>query len=117
MRHRVSSKQLDRNRSERRALLRSLARSLIKDGRIRTTVTKAKALRSFIEPLVTKAKKDTLSNRRLIASKLPDKHAVKKLFGDYGPRYSERPGGYVRVIRVSGYRRGDAAQLAEVQWV
>lgn len=117
MRHRVRGSKLGRTQSERKALMRGLAISLIEHGKIRTTVAKAKALRPFIEPLVTRAKEDTLSNRRVIASRIPNKDAVRKLFGEYGPRYEGRPGGYVRIIKVSGFQRGDGTRQAEVHWV
>lgn len=117
MRHRIEGNRLGRTQSERRALMRGLAIGLITSGKIRTTTAKAKALRPFIEPLVSRARRDTLTNRRVVASRLNDPKAVKKLFADYGPRYVERNGGYTRVIKLSGFRRGDAAELAEVQWV
>ncbi|MEK8022301.1 MAG: 50S ribosomal protein L17 [Candidatus Hydrogenedentota bacterium] len=117
MRHQIRGNALGRTQSERRALMRGLAIGLITHGKVRTTVAKAKALRPFIEPLVTRAKKDTLSNRRIIASRIPNPGVVKKLFADYGPRYAARSGGYTRVIKVSGFRRGDSAEVAEVRWV
>lgn len=117
MRHGVKIRELSRYGDERKALLKGLALSLIMHGKVRTTVAKAKALRPFIEPLVTRAKKNTLANRRLIASRLPHPAAVKKLFAEYGPRYADRKGGYTRVIKVSGFQRGDGTRLAEVQWV
>ncbi len=117
MRHNVAGNKLGRLQSERRALLRNLAISLIQHGKVRTTDAKAKALRPFVERLVTRARKDTLSNRRLIASRIPNPPAVKKLFAEYGPRYAERKGGYTRIVKVSGFRRGDATTVAEVQWV
>lgn len=117
MRHRNSVNKLGRTQSERRALMRSLALSVITKGAIRTTVPKAKALRTFLEPLVTKAKIDSLSNRRHIASRIPNKNAVKSLFQEYGPRYSSRSGGYLRIVKISGHRKGDGTVLAEVQWV
>lgn len=117
MRHRIEGNKLGRNQAERRALMRGLAIGLIRDGKVRTTKAKAKALRPFIEPLVSRARKDTLANRRLVAARLNSPIAVKKLFADYGPKYTERAGGYTRVIKISGFRRGDATELAEVQWV
>lgn len=117
MRHKVEGNKLGRLQSERKSLLRNLAISLIQHGRIRTTQAKARALRPFVEPLVTRAKVDSLANRRVIASRLPNPGAVKKLFADYGPRYADRKGGYLRIVKVSGFRRGDATVLAEVQWV
>ena len=117
MRHQVRGNKLGRTASERRALMRGLAMGLIRSGKVRTTEAKAKALRPFIEPLVTRAKTDTLSNRRIIASRIPHPATVKKLFNEIGPRYADRRGGYTRIIKISGFRRGDATRLAEVQWV
>ena len=107
---------LGRNSSRRKALFQSLAISLIEHEGIKTTLPKAKDLRSFIEPLITLAKEDTLSNRRLVFSKLRNKPAVGKLFSDLGPRFKERPGGYSRIIKI-GYRKGDAAPLAFIELV
>jgi len=117
MRHKIEGNRLGRTASERRALMRGLACGLIEHGKVRTTTAKAKALRPFIEPLVSRARKDSVANRRIIAARLHSVDAVKKLFADYAPRYVERPGGYTRIIKVSGFRRGDATELAEVQWV
>lgn len=117
MRHRVRGNALGRTQSERKALLRGLALSLINYGKVRTTEAKARALRPFVEPLVTRAKSDTVANRRLIAARIANPAAVKKLFAEVGPRFAERKGGYTRLIKISGLRRGDAAQVAEVQWV
>ena len=107
---------LGRNSSRRKALFQSLAISLIEYEGIKTTLPKAKDLRSFIEPLITLAKEDTLSNRRVAFSKLRNKSAVGKLFSDLGPRFKERPGGYSRIIKI-GYRKGDAAPLAFIELV
>ena len=107
---------LGRNSSRRKALFQSLAISLIEHEGIKTTLPKAKDLRSFIEPLITLAKEDTLSNRRVAFSKLRNKSAVGKLFSDLGPRFKERPGGYSRIIKI-GYRKGDAAPLAFIELV
>ncbi len=117
MRHKVAGNALGRTQSERKALLRTMAISLIKHGHIRTTRAKAKELRPFMEPIVTRAKVDTLTNRRIIAARIPHPATVKKLFSEIGPRYADRKGGYLRIIKVSGFRRGDAAVQAEVQWV
>ena len=105
-----------RTSSRRKALFQSLAISLIEYEGIKTTLPKAKDLRSFIEPLITLAKEDTLSNRRVAFSKLRNKSAVGKLFSDLGPRFKERPGGYSRIIKI-GYRKGDAAPLAFIELV
>ena len=107
---------LGRNSSRRKALFQSLAISLIEYEGIKTTLPKAKDLRSFIEPLITLAKEDTLSNRRIAFSKLRNKPAVGKLFSDLGPRFKERPGGYSRIIKI-GYRKGDAAPLAFIELI
>ena len=107
---------LGRNSSRRKALFQSLAISLIEHEGIKTTLPKAKELRSFVEPLITLAKNDTLSNRRIAFSKLRNKSAVGKLFSDLGPRYKERPGGYSRIIKI-GFRKGDAASVAFIELV
>ncbi len=105
-----------RNSSRRKALFQALAISLIEHEGIKTTLPKAKELRSFIEPLITLAKKDSVSNRRLAFSKLRNKSAVGKLFSDLGPRFKERPGGYSRIIKI-GFRKGDAAPIAFIELV
>ena len=107
---------LGRNSSRRKALFQSLAISLIEHEGIKTTLPKAKELRSFVEPLITLAKNDTLSNRRIAFSKLRNKSAVGKLFSDLGPRFKERPGGYSRIIKI-GFRKGDAASVAFIELV
>jgi len=117
MRHNVAGNRLGRLQSERKALLRGLAIDLILKGKVRTTDAKAKALRPFVERLVTKAKKDNLSNRRLIASRIPHPKAVKKLFSEIATKYIERKGGYLRIVKISGFRKGDASRLSEVHWV
>ncbi|RMH55801.1 MAG: 50S ribosomal protein L17 [Candidatus Hydrogenedentota bacterium] len=117
MKHRIKHRKLNRLVRERKALMKGLAIRLIEKGRVRTTVARAKELRKFVEPLVTRAKVDTVANRRLVASRLPHKPSVRKLFEDYGAkRFSDRPGGYLRVIKISGFRTGDAARMAEVRW-
>ncbi|HBW46646.1 TPA: 50S ribosomal protein L17 [bacterium] len=117
MRHRVRGNNLGRMGSERKALLKGMAIDLIIHGKIRTTDAKAKALRPYVERLVTIARKDTLSNRRLIASRLNNPNGVKVLFKTIAPRYAERKGGYLRLIKISGFQRGDATRLSELQWV
>lgn len=117
MRHRVAGNRLGRLQSERRALLKGLAIDLILRSKVRTTDAKAKALKPFVERLVTKARKDSLSNRRLVASRIPHPSAVKKLFSEIAPKYIDRSGGYLRIVKVSGFRRGDASSLSEVQWI
>ena len=105
-----------RNSSRRKALFQSLAISLIEHEGIKTTLPKAKELRSFIEPLITLAKDDSVSNRRLAFSKIRNKSAVGKLFSDLGPRFKDRPGGYSRIIKI-GFRKGDAAPIAFIEFV
>ena len=105
-----------RNSSRRKALFQALAISLIEHEGIKTTLRKAKELRSFIEPLITLAKDDSVSNRRLAFSKIRNKSAVGKLFSDLGPRFKDRPGGYSRIIKI-GFRKGDAAPIAFIELV
>ena len=105
-----------RNSSRRKALYQALAISLIEHEGIKTTLPKAKELRSFIEPLITLAKDDSVSNRRLAFSKIRNKSAVGKLFSDLGPRFKDRPGGYSRIIKI-GFRKGDAAPIAFIELV
>ena len=105
-----------RNSSRRKALFKALAISLIEHEGIKTTLPKAKELRAFIEPLITLAKDDSVSNRRLAFSKIRNKTAVGKLFSDLGPRFKDRPGGYSRIIKI-GFRKGDAAPIAFIELV
>ncbi|MEO0616488.1 MAG: 50S ribosomal protein L17 [Pseudomonadota bacterium] len=114
MRHRKSGRKLNRNSSHRKAMYRNMAASLIKHETIKTTVPKAKELRRVIEPLITLAKEDAVAKRRLAFDRLRDKEAVGKLFVELGPRFKERPGGYLRILKM-GFRRGDAAPMAIVQ--
>ena len=116
MRHRKSGRKLGRNSSHRKAMFRNMATSLVVHETIRTTLPKAKELRRVIEPLITLAKVDGVANRRLAFSRLRDKTAVGKLFSDLGPRFKERPGGYLRILKM-GPRAGDAAPMALVQLV
>lgn len=116
MRHRNIGRQLGRNSSHRKAVLQSLAIALIKQETIKTTVAKAKELRRVAEPLITRAKADSVANRRLAFDRLRDKEAVGKLFTDLGPRFKARNGGYVRILRC-GFRAGDSAPMAVVQLV
>ena len=109
-------KTFGRNSSRRKALFQALAISLIEHEGIKTTLPKAKELRSFIEPLITLAKDDSISNRRLAFSKIRNKSAVGKLFSDLGPRFKDRPGGYSRIIKI-GFRKGDAAPIAFIELV
>jgi len=116
MRHRKSGRRLGRNSSHRKAMFRNMATSLVVHETIKTTLPKAKELRRVIEPLITLAKEDGVANRRLAFSRLRDKAAVGKLFSDLGPRFKERPGGYLRILKM-GPRAGDAAPMALVQLV
>ena len=116
MRHRKSGRKLNRNSSQRSALKKSLAISIIEHESIKTTLAKAKEIRGFLEPLVTLAKKNTVANQRLAYARLQSKQAVAKLFDELGPRYKDRPGGYLRVIK-RGYRAGDKAPAAQVEFV
>ena len=117
MRHRVAHRKLGRTSEHRKALLRNMTASLIlSDGRIRTTLTKAKELRPFVEKLVTLGKKDTLHARRQALAIIPRKEAVAKLFSEISPRFAERPGGYTRILKL-GTRRGDGAPMAFIEFV
>jgi large subunit ribosomal protein L17 len=116
MRHRKSGRKLGRNSSHRKAMFRNMAASLLRHETIRTTLPKAKELRRVVEPLITLAKEDGVSKRRLAFDRLRDKEAVGKLFSDLGPRFKDRPGGYLRILK-TGPRPGDAAPMAIVQLV
>lgn len=116
MRHRKSGRKLNRTSSHRHAMFRNMAASLIKHELIRTTLPKAKELRRVAEPLITLAKADGVANRRLAFSRLRDKVAVGKLFVELGPRYQQRPGGYLRILKC-GFRAGDSAPMAYVELV
>lgn len=116
MRHRKSGRQLSRNSSHRKAMLRSMTVSLVEHEIIKTTLIKAKELRMVAEPLITLAKNDSVANRRLAFNRTRDKAAVGKLFTDLGPRYTERPGGYIRILKC-GMRAGDNAPMAYVELV
>ena len=116
MRHRMKGRQLARSTPKRRALFRSQIAGLFVEGRIITTVFKAKEVRRLAEKLITRAKKGTLHDRRLVISKIPHKQAVAKLFGEIAPRFQHRPGGYTRIVKL-GFRRGDAAPMAAIELV
>jgi large subunit ribosomal protein L17 len=116
MRHAKRGKTLGMARAHRVAVLRNMAALLIEKGRIHTTVDRAKALKIFIEPLITKGKADTLSARRLVLRRIPNKAAVKRLFDYVAPTFANRPGGYTRVLR-TGQRKGDNATLAFIEFV
>ena len=116
MRHRHSGRQLNRNSSHRKAMFRNMTVSLFEHELIKTTVAKAKELRGYAEPLITLAKNDSVANRRLAFDSTRSKEAVGKLFTELGPRYQERPGGYIRILKC-GYRAGDKAPMAFVELV
>jgi len=116
MRHQKSGRKLNRNSSHRKAMFRNMANSLIEHEIIKTTVPKAKELRRVAEPLITLAKSDSVANRRLAFDRLRDKSSVGKLFSELGPRFVERPGGYLRIMKC-GYRTGDKAPMAYVELI
>ena len=116
MRHRKSGRKLNRNSSHRHAMFRNLATSLLTHETVRTTLPKAKELRRVVEPLITLAKEPTLANRRLAFDRTRDRDVVSKLFGELGPRYKARPGGYTRILKM-GFRIGDNAPMAFVELV
>jgi len=114
MQHRKSGRALGRKSSHRKAMYKNMAASLIEHETIRTTLPKAKELRRFVEPLITLGKEDGVARRRLAFDRLRDKKAVGKLFNELGPRFKDRPGGYLRILKI-GYRPGDSAPMALVQ--
>ena len=116
MRHRKSGRQFNRNSSHRKAMFQNMANSLFLHEVIKTTLPKAKELRRVVEPLITRAKSDSVANRRHVFSKLRDDTIVAKLFTELGPFYKDRPGGYVRILK-AGFRTGDKAPMAVVQLV
>ena len=116
MRHGKKFNHLSRQSSHRKAMLANMACSLIEHKRINTTVAKAKALKMFVEPLVTKSKEDTTHNRRIVFSKLRDKYAVTELFREVASKVADRPGGYTRIIKL-GNRLGDNADMAMIELV
>ena len=116
MRHNKSFNHLGRQSGHRKALLANMACSLILNKRITTTVAKAKALQSYVEPLITKSKEDTTHSRRIVFSYLKNKEAVTELFRTIAPKVADRPGGYTRVLHV-GFRQGDAAEMALIEFV
>ena len=113
MRHRKSGRRLGRNSPHRKAMFRNMAASMLKHETIKTTLPKAKELRRVVEPLITLAKEDSVANRRLAFDRLRDKEVVGKLFSEIGPRFKERPGGYLRILKTAP-RAGDAAPMAIV---
>ena len=116
MRHRYSGRKLNMTSSHKRAMFRNMTASLVEHELIKTTLPKAKELRGFAEPFITLAKQDSVANRRLVFDRLRNKATVGKLFTDLGPRYLERPGGYLRILKC-GRRSGDNAPMAYVELV
>ena len=116
MRHRHGLRKLNRTSEHRQAMLRNMCNSLITHEAIKTTVPKAKELRMAVEPLITLAKEPTLANKRLAFNRTRDRDVVTKLFGELGPRYKARPGGYTRILKM-GFRVGDNAPMAFVELV
>lgn len=116
MRHRHAGRHLNRTSSHRQALLKNLAIALLHHELIQTTLPKAKELRRFAEPLITLAKEDSVAKRRLAFARLRHRPTVTKLFNELGPRYQDRPGGYLRILKC-GFRVGDSAPMAVVELV
>lgn len=116
MRHKIKGTKLNRTSSHRKAMFANMATSLVMNEQIKTTVTKAKALRPYIEQLVTKARKGTLAARRDVISRIRDKKAADKLMSVLAERYKERPGGYTRVVK-AGFRYGDMAPVAYIEFI
>lgn len=116
MRHGNKNNNLSRTKAHREALLSNMACSLIEHKRINTTLAKARALRRFVEPLITKSKADNTHSRRVVFSYLQNKHAVSALFRDVAPKIAERPGGYTRILKL-GHRLGDASEMAMIELV
>ncbi|MGH8441924.1 MAG: 50S ribosomal protein L17, partial [Nevskiaceae bacterium] len=116
MRHGTHGNHLGHSSSHHKANMQNLASSLFRHELIKTTLAKAKTLRRVAEPLITRAKSDTLANRRLVFARLRDRDMVTKLFAELGPRYKARPGGYTRVLRC-GFRAGDSAPMAYIELV
>jgi len=116
MRHGKKVNHLGRKKGHREALLKNLSNALITNKRINTTLAKAKALRVFVEPLITKSKVNDTHNRRVVFSYLQNKYAVDELFATVGPKVESRPGGYTRIIK-TGFRQGDGAEMAMIELV
>ncbi len=116
MRHNKAVNHLGRKSAHRKATLASLATALILHKRIETTVAKAKALKPYVEPLITKSKEDTTHNRRVVFSYLKNKYAVTELFREIAPKIADRPGGYLRILH-TGFRQGDASEMALIEFV
>ncbi len=116
MRHRAKGRRFNRTSEHRKMMMRNLATSLIEHGRLETTVEKAKELRQYVEPIITKARRGDLHARRLAARRITTQAALSRLFTEIGPRYADRPGGYTRVLKL-GHRPGDAAEMAIIELV
>ena len=116
MRHGHGLRKLNRTSEHRLAMLRNMMNSLIQHEVIKTTLPKAKELRRVVEPMITLAKEDTLANKRLAFNRLRDRDIVTKLFGELGPRYKARPGGYTRILK-TGHRTGDGAEMARIELI
>jgi large subunit ribosomal protein L17 len=116
MRHRVRGRKLNRTASHRLATFRALATALFREKKIKTTISKAKELRGFAEPLISRAKEDSVANRRLVARHIKDDKVLKELFNEIVPKVGDRPGGYTRIVKL-GQRRGDAAEMAIIELV
>ena len=116
MRHRHSGRQLGRNSSHRKAMFKNMAVSLLRHEIIKTTLPKAKELRRVVEPMITRGKQDSVANRRIIFARTRDNEITAKLFTEIGPRYQDRPGGYIRILKC-GFRAGDEAPMAYVELV
>ena len=116
MRHRIKGRKLSRSASHRRATLNALATALIRHKKIKTTLAKAKETRVFVEPLITKAKQDTVAARRHVARFIKEKEVLKELFNEVVPKIGDRPGGYTRVVKL-GTRLGDSAEMAIIELV
>ncbi|MEN8191250.1 MAG: 50S ribosomal protein L17 [Bacteroidota bacterium] len=116
MRHRVKGRKLNRTASHRSATMRALATALIREKKIKTTLAKAKEIRTFVEPMITRAKNDSVAARRIIAKDIKDKEVLKELFNEIVPKVGDRPGGYTRVVKL-GRRLGDAAEMAIIELV
>lgn len=116
MKHRIKGRKLNRTASHRLATFRALATALLREKKIKTTVAKAKEIRLFVEPMITRAKNDSVAARRIIAKHINDKEIVKELFNEIAPKIGDRPGGYTRVVKL-GRRLGDAAEMAIIELV
>ncbi len=116
MRHKIAGRTFGRTSAHRKATMQAITVALLKHELIKTTLPKAKELRRFAEPLITRAKDDSVANRRLAFDRLRDRDAVQKLFTELGPRYKARPGGYLRILKC-GFRAGDDAPMAYVELV